>query len=175
MRASATMAMRQNSSLAGAESPRLKPAAQRQVRLVAQAEPGKLNHGVPQATIARLGNPLIPFDAAALPGAAGKLAGGPLLGVGCRSCETTIQPEERCELRAHALELEEVGGGVVPPLGVRADERIAGPFDRSQCVAPPRSDRVLGVSPPSTAAATHGRRRFAAPRAVRNRSRRSGL
>ena len=67
MRASATMAMRRNSSLAGAD-PRLKPAAQRRSRLVAQPEPGKLNHGVPQATIARLGDALIPFDAAALPG-----------------------------------------------------------------------------------------------------------
>src|SRR5208283_3106109 len=54
-------------SLRGAD-PRLKPAAQRRVRLVTQPEPGKLDHCLAQAAIARLRDALIPFDAPALPG-----------------------------------------------------------------------------------------------------------
>src|SRR5271157_2769661 len=120
-----------DSSLAGAD-PRLKPAAQRRSRLVAQPEPGKLNHGVPQATIARLGDALIPFDAAALPGAGRQSSICCYLASVAEAAKQRFKPEERRELRAHALELEELGGGVVPLLRFRADERVAGAFDRSQ-------------------------------------------
>ena len=46
--------------------------------------------------------------------------------------EHLSEPEERGELGAQALELEEQRGGVVRLLGVRADERVAGAFDPSQ-------------------------------------------
>src|ERR1700752_3716940 len=49
-----------------------------------------------------------------------------------RRVRLMTQPEERGELRAQAFELEKQGGGVVALLGVRADERVAGAFDRSQ-------------------------------------------
>src|SRR5690242_4908200 len=97
-----------------------------------QPEPGKLNHSVPQATIARLRDALIPFDAAALPRAGRQTAVSRHLASVAEAAEQRFQPEERGELRAHALELEEQSGGVVALLGVRADERVAGPFDRSQ-------------------------------------------
>ena len=75
---------------------------------------------------------LVPFDAAALPGAGRQPAVSGHLTSVVEAAKERFQPEERRELRAQTLELEELGGGVVPLLGLRADERVAGPFDRSQ-------------------------------------------
>ena len=119
-------------SLPGAD-PRLKPAAQRRVRLVTQPEPSQLDHGLAQAAVARLRDALIPFDAAALPGAGRQSAVSRHLASVAEAAEQRFQPEERGELRADALELEEQGGGGVRLLGsFRADQRVAGAFDRSQ-------------------------------------------
>ncbi len=75
---------------------------------------------------------MIPFDAAALPGAGRQSAVSRHLAAVGEAAEQQFQPEERGELGAQALELEEPGGGVGALLGFRADERVAGPFDRSQ-------------------------------------------
>ena len=97
-----------------------------------QPEPGKLDHGLAQAAIARFRDALIPFDAAALPGAGRQSAVSRHLASVAEAAKQRFQPEERGELRAQAFELEKQGGGVVGLLGFRADERVAGAFDRSQ-------------------------------------------
>src|SRR5271166_4877572 len=103
-------------SLRGADS-RLKPVAQRRVRLVTQPEPGKLDHGFAQAAIARLRDALIPFDATALPGTGRQSAVSRHLASVAEAAKQRFQPEERGELRAQAFELEKQGGGVVRLLG----------------------------------------------------------
>src|SRR6516225_6355936 len=85
-------------SLRGAD-PRPKPAAQRRVRLVTQPEPGKLDHGFAQAAIARLRDALIPFDAAALPGAGRQSAVSRQLAAVAESAKQRFQPQKRGELR----------------------------------------------------------------------------
>src|SRR5208337_4443750 len=113
--------------------PRLKPAAQRRVRLVTQPEPGKLDHGLAQAAIARLRDALIPFDAPAPSGTGRQSAVSRRLASVAKAAKQRFQPEERGELRAQAFELEKQGGGGVRLLGsFRADQPVASAFDRSQ-------------------------------------------
>ena len=97
-----------------------------------QPEPGKLNHRLAQAAIARLRDALVPFDAAALPGTGRQSAVSRHLASVAEASKQRFQPEERGELRAQAFELEKQSGGVVAFLGIHTDERVAGAFNNIQ-------------------------------------------
>ena len=157
-----------NSSLAGAD-PRLKPAAQRQVRLVAQPEPGNSDSGVPQATIAQLGDPLIPFDAAALPGAGRQSRI-------CRYLASRLpklrnnNSSQRSDANSGPmpLSLRRWAAGLFRPSAFVRMSAWGARSTAASCVAATAirssSRRISAFN----SGGSHGRRRFAAPRAVRN-------
>ena len=92
------------------------------------ARTGKLDHRLAQAAIARLRDPLIPFDAPALPGAGRQSSICRHLASVAEAAEQRFQPEERRELGAQAFELESRAAGWSAPR-LPWDERVAGAFD----------------------------------------------
>src|SRR3954453_8360073 len=108
------------------------PGAQGGVRLVAEPEPGELDHGVAQASVARLGDALLALGPAALPRARRQARVGRDLPPVIEAAEQRLEPEQRAELAADALEARErrgrrPGSG---SLGRRLDQRITLALDR---------------------------------------------
>jgi site-specific DNA recombinase len=108
------------------------PGAQGGVRLVAEPEPGELDHGVAQASVARLGDALLALGPTALPRARRQARVGRDLPPVIEAAEQRLEPEQRAELAADALEARErrgrrPGSG---SLGRRLDQRITLALDR---------------------------------------------